>query len=250
MLRIAPTLLMTLLLAGAAHASSITTVSASLSPEITCTQTDPTESSCTEGNPDGYGADPPTPYATADASVTAPGVLSLYTYAYGTGIEYVAGQSFASASFSYMIEVTGGVGQVLVAPGGFVSCSEVSSLEGSQACPEPTVLLGGSLSDYLATYGVPFSFTGSAYAYAQPDYNESWVGTASIEYGVSSLILVDPTTDLQIYSGTVIVLPDTPEPGTGVTGALGLALLALRCRRVNLRRAIRIRNDDRGDAAL
>lgn len=236
--RISSLLMALVLAAGAAHASSTTSASVTLygvAGSITaCTQTGPTESSCTEGSQEGS-----TGYAAADATVTEPGVLSLYAYSVGSVIDPDSPDwlAIASASFSYMIEVTGGVGQVLVVPDGLsYSCTEVSSDVGPEYCGvEPTVLLGGSYV-YLAIYGVPFSFTGSAYAYAGPSgYNEGWEGTASIYEPLSSLALVEPSGNAGA-PGTIILLADAPEPGTGLTGAIGLALLAFGYRRVNLRR--------------
>ena len=115
--RISSLLMALVLAAGAAHASSTTSASVTLygvAGSITaCTQTGPTESSCTEGSQEGS-----TGYAAADATVTEPGVLSLYAYSVGSVIDpdSPGWLAIASASFSYMIEVTGGVGQVLVVP--------------------------------------------------------------------------------------------------------------------------------------
>jgi PEP-CTERM motif-containing protein len=239
-----------LLLCFTALADTMTSVNANVydpSGTFSCTQSAPTSSSCAEGNALGYLTDPGTPYATATATISAPGVLSVSAYAFGADVDGGRicchdgnGNAVASASFSYMLEVIGGVGQVLVAiDANYSGCADISSIFGYQSCNLPTVLLGGSSSDsYLATYGVPFSFTGSVTAYAYPDYNESWYGEEQIILPLSDLVLLNPI-GYASASGTIILLPDAtavPEPSTlGLTGAALLAV-ALRRRGANARR--------------
>ena len=198
----------------------------------TCTQTDPVNSSCIEGSL----TFPETPYATAGATVSGPGVLSVSATAYDSGY------AFASASFSYMIEVIGGAGQVLVlsSPLAAFTCTNSQSDVGAEPCGPPTVVLGGVTQPegevrYLATYGVPLSFAASASVGAGSGPTLGETEAQALDLPLSDLLLSDPNGP---YSepGTVVLLPDVPEPGTGITGALGLALLALSRRRANLRR--------------
>jgi MYXO-CTERM domain-containing protein len=188
----------------------------------------------------------------ASAIVSGPGMLSVSASASVDGI------ATASASFSYMLEATGGTGQVLVVFDQqlYSGCSELLSDAGSGGCEFPTVLLGGtpalagSYPSYLATYGVPFSFVADASveAYALGQYQQ--YSTETLDMPFSDFVLLEPNAPFYPTAGTLILLPDVPEPGTGLTGALGLALLALGCRRINLRRCHPHLNDDRGHAAL
>jgi hypothetical protein len=194
-----------------------------------CTQTGPTASSCAVGDPLGYTQTPSPLYATATATINAPGVLSVYAFAWGANLNNPAdtggnsGHAIAIASFDYMLEVTGGTGQVLVVPSvGSLSCQAVAGGSGFAApCITPTVSFSGCApslfsGDCLATYGVPFEFSGTATAAAYPDADESYLASASIDEPVSAFRLVDPSEKFNA-PGSMLVLPEAlpvPDPPT------------------------------------
>ncbi len=228
-----------LLMAAAAHAGSFTFVSAATGG-LTCSQTDPSSSSCSVGNQFGYLANPPTSYSTASASASL-GMLDLSAFGYGSDVNFpstpccgIGAQSTSEANFSDTLEVIGGVGQVLVVAVGSSTCSSISGITGSQSCGTPQIDLGSTISDggdiaYLATYGVPFTFSGSAFAQAFADYNESWISMADLSYPLSSFALLNQA-GTESASGTLLVLADAPEPAPVWLISVGAGCLFLRRR--------------------
>ena len=225
-----------LVVVASAHAASITSVSATIfgAPDIpACMQTDPVQSSCVVGRLSQNSS-----YAEGDAIIFAPGGFRLQTQQTGSGTElhFTFGTASASASFSYEIEAVGGIGQVLIAPDSLVDRASCFS-QPNIGCSPPTVTIGpgpgtpGFVSGFpfLATFGVPFPFTGSGTASGlKPNFNEGESETVLLIYPVSSLLLLDPNTLLPV-SGSVIILADTPEPITALTVLCGvLGVVALR----------------------
>ncbi len=209
-----------LLLASAAYAGTITSVSCAINGVGTVTQTG--TSSCQAGPVDGSAQTPRVASATATATTDTPGVANVTaeanSFSYGT-----AGSATASASFEYTLELTGGTGEVLVISGGSASCqdSDGAPCIATASLTSNTGSCGfgnGSMSYCFETFGVPFTFTGLVSVSAFPLFLSFEGARGSINLPISGFRFYEFTSPAhtagQFVDASVLVLADVPEPAT------------------------------------